>query len=132
MQLAFVAARPLGEDIENQLAAVDDANFEGIFQIALLRRRQILVDDHQVGVMLVKPGVNFVDLAAPDQSRRRDAAHLLRIFMHHQGAGGLGKPFKFFQTVIERHLVVARRQIDADQNGLLLRLPGGNRSASSV
>ncbi len=47
LQLAFVAARPLGEDVEDQLAAVDDANFEGVFQIALLRRRQILVNDDQ-------------------------------------------------------------------------------------
>ena len=52
LQLAFVAARALGENIENQLAAVDDANFERRFQIALLRRRQILVDDDEIGMAL--------------------------------------------------------------------------------
>src|SRR5574341_2245107 len=47
LQLALVTARPLGKDIEDQLTAVDDPNLEGIFQIALLPRRELLVDDHQ-------------------------------------------------------------------------------------
>ena len=127
MQLAFVAARALGEDVEDQLAAVDDADFEGVFQIALLRRRQILINNDQVGVMLLQPGANIIDLTAANQSRRRDAAHLLGILVHHQRAGSLGEPLKLFQTIIDRQLVVARRQTDADQNGPFLRLPGGNQ-----
>ncbi len=54
LQLAFVAARPLGEDIEDQLAAVNHANFESIFQIALLRRRKIFIDDHQIGMQILQ------------------------------------------------------------------------------
>ena len=51
-----------------------------VFQIALLRRREIFIDDDQVGVILAEALLNFVDLAAADQSRRRDASHLLGEF----------------------------------------------------
>ncbi len=40
LQLAFVAARALREDVEDQAHTVDDAATELLFEVALLRGRQ--------------------------------------------------------------------------------------------
>lgn len=45
LQSAFPCSRPAGENIENELRAVDDLDLQLFFQIALLRRRQILIED---------------------------------------------------------------------------------------
>ena len=45
LQFSFIAARPLGKNIQNQLTAVDDPNFKCGFQVALLGRGEILIDD---------------------------------------------------------------------------------------
>ena len=91
LQLTLVAARALGENIQDQLAAIDDAHFERRFQIALLRRRQVFVDDDEVGVAFLQGLLNFVDLAAANQSRRRDVFHLLAVLFEHGGRRGFAK-----------------------------------------
>jgi len=45
LQPALTCSRPAGEDIENELRAVDDLDLQLFFQIALLRRRQILIEN---------------------------------------------------------------------------------------
>ncbi len=122
LHLALVAARALGENIEDQLAAIDDAHFERRFQIALLRRRQVFVDDDEVGVAFLQGLLNFVDLAAADQSRRRDVFHLLAVLFDHGGAGGFRQSFEFLQVEVERRCMVARRQRYAYEHGAFLRL----------
>ncbi len=52
LQLAVSRARALGEDVEDQLRAVDHAQFEPLGDVACLRGREIVVEDHEVGVVL--------------------------------------------------------------------------------
>jgi hypothetical protein len=49
LQLAFVRTRALGEDVEDQAGAVDDAALGELLEVALLHRRERVVDQDQVG-----------------------------------------------------------------------------------
>ncbi len=47
LELALRAVRMLGEDVEDQLGPVDDPRLELVFQSALLRRRELVVDEER-------------------------------------------------------------------------------------
>ena len=47
---AFLARRVLGEDVEDQRDAVDDVDREQLLEVALLRGRELVVEDHDVDV----------------------------------------------------------------------------------
>ena len=49
LQLAFGAARALREDVEDQRGAVDDAALECALEVALLRARERVVEDDEIG-----------------------------------------------------------------------------------
>ena len=67
LELAFAGARVRGEDIENQLGAVDHAAARALFHVAKLHGREIVVHDHQRHVARMRFGANFLELAAPHQ-----------------------------------------------------------------
>src|SRR5206468_691989 len=60
----------LGEDVEDELCAVDDTRLQGVLQRALLGRRQLLVDDEHLGVALRIAGLELCELALPDERAR--------------------------------------------------------------
>ena len=49
LELALGAARVLGEDVEDQLRAVDDTRLEEVLEPALLRRVELVVDEQRLG-----------------------------------------------------------------------------------
>ena len=49
LELALGADGVLGEDVEDQLRAVDDARRERVLERALLGRVELVVDDEHVG-----------------------------------------------------------------------------------
>ena len=51
---AFLARRVLGEDVEDQRDAVDDVDREQLLEVALLRGRELVVEDHDVDVERVR------------------------------------------------------------------------------
>ena len=67
LQLAFVAARALGEDVQDQAGAVQHAALQEFLQIAFLAGREREVDQHQVGAGRVGGRLHFLQLAAADQ-----------------------------------------------------------------
>jgi hypothetical protein len=48
LELALGADGVLGEDVEDQLRAVDDPRRKGVFEAPLLRRRQLVVDQERL------------------------------------------------------------------------------------
>lgn len=122
LQLAFVAARPLGEDVQDQLAAIDDSNLKRGFKITLLRGREIFIDDNQVGVSFLQRFLNFVDLAAADQSRWRDALNVLAVLFENRRTRRLGQSFELFEVEIQRRRVTPRRQCHANEQRPFLRV----------
>ena len=67
LQRAFPGARPLPEDLEDQPGAVDDLGLEGPLEIALLPRRQLGIDDHEIDRVLGDHRGDFGHLARSEQ-----------------------------------------------------------------
>ena len=59
LQLAFVGARALSEDIENQPCTGQHSAREDLFKIALLTGAQCVIENHQLGLMFTALGRNF-------------------------------------------------------------------------
>jgi hypothetical protein len=48
LQAAFRSARPVRKYVEDQLRPVDDFDRGSFFEVALLRRREVVIDDQNV------------------------------------------------------------------------------------
>ena len=54
----------LGEDIQDELGAIQYAAFQAAFEIAVLRRRQVVIEQHEVAALFGRPSLDFTDLAS--------------------------------------------------------------------
>ena len=73
LQLAFARPRAAREDVEDQLRAIDDLAADLLFDLAQLRRRQLVVEDDDVDARLGARRGERLDLAGAEK-RRRDPA----------------------------------------------------------
>ena len=94
LQLAFARARVGGEDIENQLRAVDDAAAGAFFHVAELHGREIVVDNHERHVTRLRLGSNFLELAAADERCGIERIAHLQHAPGNRRAGALGQFFR--------------------------------------
>ena len=112
LELTFVALRALGENVEDQPRTVDDRAAERLFEVALLHRRQVVVEYRERSMLLLQSALDFLDfsragkkggvgpIAAPaDQGSRTDS-------------GADGEKSKFFHAFG----VAARAEIQAHQH----------------
>jgi len=90
-QLAFVAARALREDVEDQPGAVEHATFDELLEVAFLRRRQRVVEQHQFGTVLGGQRADLVRLAAADEVTRIRPVTPPADIGHRNGAGRTGQ-----------------------------------------
>ncbi len=77
LQAAFPGTRAAGEDIEDQLRSIDYLDPDFFLQIALLRRRKVLIEDDHVrgnGACQLR---QLLHLARADQRRRRGPVQVL-------------------------------------------------------
>ena len=90
LQLAFAGARVAGKDIENELGAVDHSHVERALQVTLLRRRQLVIEDDQVGRTRSDSAFQLFQLSAADEGRRLGSLAPLQEFADdgRSGAGG--------------------------------------------
>jgi len=70
LELALGGDRVLGEDVENELGAIDDPRFQRVLETALLRRSELVVDDQHLGVRLCEGGYQLLQLALADVRSR--------------------------------------------------------------
>ncbi|MCW0462736.1 hypothetical protein NB717_003804 [Xanthomonas sacchari] len=103
LQLAFVAARALGEDVQDQPGAVDHAPLQVFLQVALLAGAERVVDQNQVGTAGVGGGLDLFQLAAADQRRR---ARLVDARGHGGGDAGTGRARQVGELL--QHIVFQR------------------------
>ncbi len=100
LQLAFVAARTLREDVQDQPGAVDHTPLQIPLQVALLARRQGVIDQHQIGAGGLGCGLDLFQLAATDQGRRAGLIDACGERGRHRGARRLGKVGELLQHIV--------------------------------
>ncbi len=88
LQLAFRASCAQREDVEDEARAIDDAAGELLFEIALLHAGERVIEDDEVGVRLLPPGVDLVDLALACEVRRIGPRSAAGDEADHDGARG--------------------------------------------
>jgi hypothetical protein len=95
LQLAFMRARALGEDIEDQPGAIDHATLRELLEIALLHRRKRVIDEDQIGVGRLFLFFQFPGLAAADEKLRIRPFDARAQRADDTGSGGTGKLTEF-------------------------------------
>ena len=88
LELALGGDGVLGEDVEDQLGAIDDAGLERILERALLNRRDLVVDDQDVGPGGGKGALELRQLALADEGARVGLGAVLNDFRGDLDAGG--------------------------------------------
>ena len=70
LELSLGADGVLGEDVEDQLRAVDDARLERVLEVPLLRRVELVVDEQHLGARLLVRALQLLELALADVGAR--------------------------------------------------------------
>jgi len=66
LQLALAAAGSLPEDIEDQFGAIEHSHLPQALKVALLNRRDFMVEEHELSAVSLEQGRNFFGLASAD------------------------------------------------------------------
>jgi hypothetical protein len=113
-QPGLVRLRTAGENIENDLGAVEHLDAERFFQVADLRRREIVVEDHHVGVGRVDEQLDLFDLAVPDVGGRIGRLSLLGEPADNFGARRFDQAGEFVERIFVKRVFW---KLDAHQDG---------------
>ena len=99
LPLSFLGSRAPGEDVENELRPVEHLPLDERLDIAELRRRELVVEDHHVDVCFVAGERDQIELALSDEGRRVGPRPLLRHTQGDIGAGGVGEAGQFLERL---------------------------------
>ncbi len=90
LQLAFARPGALGEDVEDERRAVENLALEDFFEVAALRGRKVVVENHRVHVVAPAEVREFLRLALADERGGRERFHFLDSGVNDLSSGGLG------------------------------------------
>ena len=140
LQAGLASARAPHKDVEDQLRAVDDTHPEDLLEVAALGWREVVVDDHGVGMSGLHGGGHLLRLSLPHQSRRvRPRAALDDSGTHDLPISGAHQSTNLVQgTVVFGTLVAQQDAADEDplarrerRAGLATHLLAGPEEGSS-
>ena len=114
LQFAFPRAGALREDVENQRRAVEDFAVENLFEIAALRRRKLVIENHGIHVLTLAKIREFTRLALADERGGIKRVHFLQAVADDFTAGGHREFTKFGERVARIH-VIARFKFDTNE-----------------
>jgi hypothetical protein len=78
LETAFVGLGPAREHIENERRAVDDHHVELLLEVALLARRELAIDHHDVVFETLAEGLDLLQFPLPHVGRRMRMREFLR------------------------------------------------------
>ncbi len=99
LQLAFARAGPLGEDVEDELRAVDDLHADHLLQFAELRRRELVVDDDHVDARFGAGERQGLRFALADEGGRVGGGPFLQRAHDHGRTGGIRECGEFVERL---------------------------------
>ena len=117
LKFAVVADCVLGEDVEDQLGAIDHAQIEPLREVSRLGRTDALIENHEVDTALERVDHEFLELARADDIARIDAIALLGDRVDDLYAGGARELDELGEVGLEFARRAPRR--DRDQDGTL-------------
>ncbi len=88
-----------GEDVENQLGAIEDLQADRLLEIASLGRGEIVVEDDDVGFGGRGEALQLFDLATAEIGGHVGGFPALGQYTDHMGPGRDGQAFQFVQRV---------------------------------
>ena len=118
LELALGAHGVLGEDVEDQLRAVDHARLERVLEEALLHRIELVVDEQALGLRVREPLSQLLELALADVRALRRAAAMLDDAADRLDAGGARELLDLGQLVVGVRSLSQNRE---DEPALRLR-----------
>ena len=74
LQRAFTRARAPAENLQDQAGAIDHLGAPGLFEVALLHRRERAIHHHDSGLVGFDQAGDLLDLALADEGRGSDVA----------------------------------------------------------
>ena len=120
LEFAFMAAGPLGKNLQDQHGAVVDRQLEKTLQIALLRRTQGLVKQNFSCSMCSGQLPDFFSLSATHKQGSIRRLTLAGDARHRLQPGSLRQQTKLFQLAVKMWLT----QIDTNQYGVRHEIGG--------
>ena len=118
LRLALGSAGVLREDVEDHRGAVDGRSTEDLLQVALLGRREVVLEDDGVGVDREADLAQFLHLARPEERGGIGRVTTLDYARDDVGARGVDQERQLVELVVEFVLGDAR-ELDADEHDLL-------------
>ena len=101
LQLSLPGPGAAGEDVQDELGPVDYLAVECALDVALLGRREVVVEDHGVGPVPIQQPFQPLHLALADQGGRVIAGPLLEQAGGHPGAGGGSQGCQLVQRFLQ-------------------------------
>ena len=98
LQPALFRMRAAGKDVQHQGRPINDFHFQQPFQVALLGRGELAVENHQVGTMLVDVLLEIFDLAGADEGPGIGFGPLLQNSPSNDRPGSFSKSREFLQV----------------------------------
>ena len=112
LQATLAGVRALAEDLEDQHRAVGDGDAEMALEVALLRGRKRLVEQHRLRAVAEHERLDLVGLAGADEERR-----VGRLAAADDAVDDLvARRFGEQRELVERGVEAGRAEVDADQD----------------
>lgn len=86
LELAFASAGVAGEDVEDELRAIEDAARQSGLEIAQLRGRQVVIEENEIGVGGRGDAGDFFNLPGSNERCRIEAVAALQNLSDHRTA----------------------------------------------
>jgi hypothetical protein len=101
LELTLAGAGVAGEDVEDELGAVDDAAGELVLEIAKLGRGEVMIEEDEVGVGGCDDALDLFELTAAYEGRGIGLGTLLGKGCCNVGSGAAGELFELGEGCLE-------------------------------